>query len=205
MDYRAEVKKKMISMYGREPNTLDELGELVIMAINRVFIEAECKRRVLGMKWSVTRTNVRTSHDAPIGQKTSWSSEEAMKNNIPTYAPGWEGRVWIAYSDQKADRSIIFGSDPFGATLTYPGTGGYGSYDGPWKKSMVNNSYTNRHTAILPYSWDYRFYMSDWPNIMHTVEKDIVFSRISGKPDTTRFDHHTFFWEDDTIKDLTNC
>ena len=118
---KSKIKKDILKVYGREPTTLDELAECVIKVIDR-------QTPVAGFVWHIRHdTSVSNTHDCPIDGVTNWGGRD---QNRPFGYPGWEGRVWIRYKSDKE----TWGSDPFRATLTHTGAGGWGSYDGPWQK-----------------------------------------------------------------------
>ena len=187
INYKQKIKNNIVKHHG-EPQSLDDLARTVIRIIGK-------KRKVLGFAWEINLTDVRCSHDAPINGQTCWSSREA-EDGRPTTYPGFHGRVWIRY----AGSSNGFGSDPFESTLTYPGTGGFGSYDGPWKtissavfKRWGHRRIKGRYPEPEVYSWDYRFYLDDWPLIVEATEKAKVLALLKGTSMTTR---HRFLWED---------
>lgn len=202
------IKQNILKVYGREPETLDELARCVIAVIESqengdIF---DRKRRtvpkfhkVLGFAWDVRYSDrVSNTHSSPEGYPHNWGGKE----ELPKGYPGWTGRVWIRY----ADESRSFGSTPFDKTLTHTGTGGFGSYDGPWKgiasarfKRYGHAQKVSKDAYPEPkvYSWDYRFYDLDWPLIARWVEKQKVWTELSGQP----WDNsHKFTWTDsDTL------
>ena len=51
-------------------------------------------------------------------------------------------------------------------SFTHPGTGGSGSYSGPWS-DIASASYKARNTiSISTWSWDFRFFDEDYPSIL---------------------------------------
>lgn len=158
--------------------TLNDVAEHVIDIINRN-LKSE-GAAVAGFAWDVRHGDVSNSHDCPIDGVTNWG----RKANKPTSYPGWNGRVWIRYS--KPIKS--FGSEPFRNTLTYTGTGGWGSYNGPWA-AVSTARYKNKDAYPEPqiYSWDYRFFDSDFPGL----ETGRAFDRIRG----ATIDQHSFRWD----------
>ena len=207
MNYKRELKNKVLKIWGREPQNMAELAECVIAVLNRQPSDSWKPRskplRVVGFSWKITHTNqVSNSHDCPIDGVTNWSG----RDNAPIFYPGWLGRVWVRY----ANKCESVGSDPFRATLTYPGTGGWGGYDGPWEK--LNHAW---HTAVSPkcykngrripvpkglypepqaYSWDYRLFDQDWPVITEDMERLLMWEILNNrKPQTIT---HEFLWED---------
>jgi hypothetical protein len=200
MNYRQQLKNRLVKKLG-EPKTLDELAWFVIKAIE-LYNDRGSKPKVVGFGWDVSRRDVCNSHDCPIDGVRNWGGREVMKDGSP--APrsytGWQGRVWIRYSNEVKG----FGSDPFNNTLTYPGTGGWGGYNGPFEK--ISNARFKRYGHKAPkgaypepqvYSWDYRFYEDDWPLVKDTIEKETIVAHLTGQK-KLRFEHK-FLWQDSDI------
>lgn len=156
---------------------MSDLGHCIIAVLNQQPASRNGRRRVkvAGLKWSVRHNHsVSNSHDAPINGVTNWS----RKDGFPKGYPGWYGRVWVRY----AEPIDCFGSDPWQNTLTYPGTGGFGDYDGPFE--AIYNAYLledpikRRSRKGFPepqiYSWDWRFFDEDWPDLQKCHLLDIV-------------------------------
>lgn len=195
-------KQHILKVFGKEPSTPEELAQCIIKVIESQFnssfgsSKAGKHYKVLGLAWNITFSeSVSNSHNAPEGYPTNWSS----KKSLPKGYPGWEGRVWIRY----ADHCRGFGSDPFPATLSHTGTGGGGDYNGPWAK-IANKVYKyNRqkkekfHPEPALYSWDYKIFLNDWPELVKWVEKQQIWAELSN---TTWDRNHSFCWTDpDTI------
>lgn len=188
-------------IYGKEPETLNEIAESVIAVINQ-------KRKVAGFAWDVKYTErVSNSHTAPI---TGYSNFLG-KRTINSY-PGFAGRVWIRYSEPDPN---CFGSEVFPATLTYTGTGGSGSYSGLWGKISLHAGSANhkrdkniQHPGVDCLSWDYRFFLQDFPGILDEVnariiqfEKEVAWDKLMNRYiHSTFYYSHKFEWEDPTIK-----
>ena len=197
-DYRQQIRRGIVARFG-EPRTLDELARTVIHTIDRHLADREKSQhdRVVGFAWALQYCEVSNSHDAPIGKKTNWS----RVGELPTTYLGYQGRVWIRYSDHARGH----GSDPFRSTLTYPGTGGWGSYSGPFDciASGRFQRYGHTHGAeTYPepqvYSWDYRFFEDDWPLIKQARERDRIMDLLRGE--THVYHTHRFEWWDPEIR-----
>jgi hypothetical protein len=130
------------------------------------------------------------------------------KEGIPTGYPGWSGRVWVRYATEEG---YTFGGDPFTQSLTHTGTGGGGSYWGPWETVCHHRYVRHGHRTspdIYPevncFSWDYKIFDADWPeltaNIINEFEKARVIAILQEKPipDMRR---HKFLWEDAATKE----
>lgn len=186
MNYKAEIKKKILKLYGHDPRSLDELAECTIKVINE-------KARVAGLAWEIRHGTVSNTHSCPINGVENWGERHKDR---PTGYPGWNGRVWIRY----AEINKGFGSDPFRETLTYPGTGGWGAYSGPWaslSSKWFNRFKFDRKKAYYPepqiYSWDYRFYDSDWPDLDYYNLFDMINTG-------SKRNKHYYIWEDEEIR-----
>jgi len=185
------IKANILKVYGRDPATLDELAECVVAVVN-----SQVSEPVVGFAWDLVYSDlVSNSHSSPEGLVENWLG----KPHLPRGYPGFTGRVWIRYGEEPES----FGSDPFRLTLTHPGTGGAGSYGGPW--SGVNairfHRYGHKQVAdaypeIHCYSWDYRLYLEDWPGIADWVERQEIWSRLTGQAWQTS---HKFGWTDPKV------
>jgi hypothetical protein len=189
MNYRRKYKNDAVKDYGREPCSLDDLARFVVFTINKI-------SPVVGFAWDIRQGNVSNTHDSPIDGVTNWTQRELYRDGTPkpTRYSGWSGRVWIRY----ADKTSVFGSDPFSRTLTHPGTGGGGGYNGPWEDLIARryhyyrgNKQEPRYPEPMCYSWDYRFYDMDWPDLY----KGHIFAMLS----ETNTKTHRFKFEDDEV------
>ena len=206
------------SIYGTEPQSMDELGFAVIKVLNehrersisgtgkkRVYKESP-KVQCVGLSWRVTHSDsVSNSHSGPEGYPQNFGRKEG----VPTGYPGWSGRVWVRY---KQERGYTFGSDPFRQALVHTGTGGGGSYNGPW--SEISNTrfqrfkHSNSDDIFAPvacFSWDFRIFDYDWPevtaNVIEEYEKSCVWASLTNLPQPTH-PSHIFLWEDPEQKAL---
>ena len=199
------IKANILKVYGRDPATLDELAECVVAVINsqmnsdRYSSKRDNDRpyRVAGFAWAISYTDrVSNSHSSPEGLPQNFTGREGL----PRHYPGFEGRVWIRY----AEEPNTWGSEPFEKTLTHTGTGGAGSYNGnPWHEISSARWQTYGHKSgagmypeIHCYSWDYKIFLADWPGIADWVEKQQLWSELSGKPWQRS---HSFSWTDPKV------
>lgn len=200
-------KQRVLDVFGRDPETLDELAHCVIKVIESCWASSrwdhtpenqECCK-VVGFSWDIKMHRVSNTHSAPLDGVQNWGG----KDGVPTGYQGWNGRVWIRYDNPDSNPS----SDAFSSTLTYPGTGGSGSYDGPWKD--IEHAHwtlsTGKHKGIkdIPKpqlcSWDYKIFLADWPALAEELNKQKVVDRLSGKIDALP-KVHRFLWEDPLTK-----
>jgi len=187
------IKRKILRVYGHEPDTLDDLAQCVIKMIDR-------RQKVVGFAWDISHLeNIRNSHNAPEGYPDNFGNDK----KLPTHYPGWSGRVWIRYA--KPVRSTWH--NMFDETLTHPGTGGIGTYNGPW--TDVSSIRYYRYGRGIPkkfwypeiesYSWDYKFYDLDWPLIAEIASKHKMWNILTNEEGDTIT--HEFKWTDpDTLK-----
>lgn len=203
------AKQKLLNIVGAEPTTLDELAACVVTVLKQTKQTGSRKfHNVIGFAWNVTyNPSINNSHNAPLGKSTNWNRDK----NDPMGYPGFSGRVWVRYADEVR----WGGSDAFDRTLTYTGTGGAGAYGGPWanlereylktlQKSPKFRIAPDKTPIVKPllYSWDYRFFIEDWPLIHDRFEKEKVWTALQGinwKNPT----HHAM-WEDPNFKENNN-
>jgi hypothetical protein len=157
-------QQHIVDIFGKEPETLDEVAKACIAVISAN------STRVVGFAWTIGfAQEVSNSHNAPINGYTNWGGHDT-RGDDRNY-PGFGGRVWIRYAE---DPDFMRCSDNFNKTLTYTGTGGGGSYNGPWDDislatygTRTRKDYRHRFVYKYPnpkcYSWDYRFFSSDFP------------------------------------------
>lgn len=195
-------KQHILDIIGNEPKTLDELGHAMIKFLNTNKHRARFDREiyngvgVVGLAWNVLYSDsVSNSHDCPLNGVTNWRVE----NDKPRGYPGFKGRIWIRY----ARELDTWGSDPIREYLGYPGSGGAGGYSGPW--SDIAKAYYERYghksvggkqRFIKPdiYSWDYRFYIDDWPELAKMVEHQRTFQLLQSQQFAI---DHAFEWNDE--------
>ena len=167
--------KKIRAIYGGEPASASEVFDCVLAVLQHY--AAQDNHRVVGLKWDLCHSNeVSNTHSKPHNGVENWGG----KQGLPMGYPGWTGRVWVRYS---GDGDRYRGSDLFAQTMTHTGTGGYGSYNGPWewiyklKHKMATRlgiSYHDIKYDTHCYSWDYRFYDADWPRMNDGFAFDLL-------------------------------
>ncbi len=191
-------RRRMVARWG-EPQDLDQLAWAVIRTIELYRERNRPATRVVGFSWDIGYGEVSNSHSAPIRGQTNWG----RKSGLPTSYPGWQGRVWVRYAD---DNTAGVGSSPFRDTLTYPGTGGWGSYSGPFDRVSTARFRRYGHThepGSYPepqiYSWDYRFFESDWPAVEQWRERRDIVAALRGS-NMTGHHRHRFEWHDPVIQ-----
>lgn len=187
-NFKENIKKHLTKKYG-EPTSLDELFDLVKNVLEEQTV-------VIGLAWSVSyRENISNTHYAPINGETNWG----CKDDKPRGYPGFTGRVWVRIGKSPRNGWI---SDMFNKALTYPGTGGAGPYDGPWTavsstrwQKYGHRRNTEYYPEINCYSWDFRFFSSDFPEIVDTWIKNNLFNAIKTSNAIIKIDQYKV-WED---------
>lgn len=177
MNLRIVERDKLFAQYG-EPTTLDELFEWIKAVIGEQDVG------ILGLSWDITYTDkVSNSHRAPIGEATNWDRDTTK----PCHYPGFGGRLWIRYKNYPK----TFGSEPVEKTFTHTGTGGVGGYIGPWERAIsayYNYNLPRRGERVQKavgtkphcFSWDYRFFLQDFPALQKNIEQQQVLNILSG-------------------------
>lgn len=192
------VKQHWLKIVGAEPRDLDELAQGVIQVLNQQPATPSDRGRrvqVAGLQWQINFGRVSNSHDRPIQGTSNWGGRVP---GAPHHYPGWKGRVWVRYA-RPVDS---FGSDPWRSTLTWTGTGGFGGYDGPWSGIMglwhrAAREIQKQYPEPQIYSWDFRFFLQDWPLLERWVEAQRIEAILRGqKP--PKLDHR-FLWQDPEI------
>lgn len=178
-------KQQVLNIIKTEPESMDELAKSIIVVINHMVAP---KNELVGFKWTLDFTEkVSNTHNCPLNGVTNWGSKE----DKPRHYPGWYGRVWYRYKNTK-DFSLNLNN-----TLTYTGTGGYGSYNGPWAE-IAKATYTQyKRYTVFCYSYDFRLFEDDWPKIKEWRQHVETFKILKNEPLTH---HHTFLWEDSETK-----
>ena len=196
MNWKMENKQRILDIYGHEPTDLNDLARCTMAVINH---NLAGQSRLLGFSWRLNFQEVSNSHYCPIDGVTNWGGRTP---GAPRSYAGWYGRVWVRYENSPKS----FGSDPLRGTLTHTGTGGFGSYNGPWHdiSHAIHNTYSTKNRkgkgkSKEPqlYSWDYRVFDADWPLISDEFQQLRIADILSGDFKTHS---HSFLWEDPLTK-----
>lgn len=173
--------------YG-EPCSLDQLFYHIVLVSN-------ANQPVLtGLAVSLRRSEcVPNSHSCPIDGSMNFNGDPLMVRGYP----GWNGRLWLRLEDNTKD----FSSTSWcWRTNTHTGSGGFGSYNGPWKDiRQLRHQHGQRHPYPEPicYSWDYRIYEQDWPRVAQWWQHMKTVSQLhhNCEPDSNYY----FAWENPAI------
>lgn len=212
--YTKQLRDNVIKCYGKEPATLDELGEAIVAIIGNHSPRNSSTRsdkhnvpkkvNVLGFAWDISYSDrVSNSHSAPRSGKTNWCGRA---EGAPSNYPGFQGRVWIRYD---SDKDFGFGSDPFRESMSHTGTGGAGSYDGEWKAiaSAYYKKFGHKRTTEIGrpelFSWDYKIFLDDWPLIKELITKETdamdlrnTYKILANQPKEVFKLDHKYSWND---------
>lgn len=195
VNHRLETQQQNFEKFG-EPETLQELAEFLIQVINNYsYLDYNRERKhakVAGFSMRMHYSDtVGNAHCSPIRGVDNFSRQ----NDLPTGYAGWVGRVWIRYQNEIR----TFGSDPFRTTNTHTGSGGRGSYDGPWEK-ICDVQRKHQREIFYPepgvYSWDYRIFLDDWPKLKRNHEKLQTFNALA---ETRTNQYFSYLWDDPVV------
>lgn len=195
--YSIREKLDRIKQTRGEPDTIEEFANVVPNMINDLLH----KKNLCGISWEITKhALVSNTHCCPIGGVTNWGS----KPDKPTGYSGWIGRIWVAYRGEMHGRGGPYFEDSSSALKAlrlHTGTGGYGSYRGPWH-DLFEDSEIRKLVSL--YSWDLKFFDADWPlkKTNEDYEKQLMLQRLRGTDLTAPRLKHTMRWENDFI---TSC
>lgn len=186
MTQRTVRRAQIVERYG-EPTTLDELAWLFINYTNDVVFDGQTTR-LIGLAWDLIYSDsVSNSHSCPIGGVTNFSRE----SELPLGYPGFKGRLWIRLNQEVAG---IVSRIPAMAFI-HTGTGGIGSYGGPW---------TGENADMPVYSWDMKVFLDDWPLLESVAIEKLrheetirILTHDSRKPSS--FLINRFKWADPTV------
>lgn len=195
-------RKYILDIIEHEPTTLDELAHAVIKVINHSVDRKNKPIKIAGFAWNIDfRNKVSNTHRAPHNGITNWGNRHPDR---PTGYSGFYGRLWLRYSEYVDG----FGSDSTDKSLTHTGTGGAGTYDGPWvaiNKIYWDNRNHSTKKSVCPepqvYSWDYTIFLEDWPGIQQMVERQQIWNILNDKPFSI---NHKFLWNDPEIEAQDN-
>jgi len=191
--YRKHIES-LFEKFG-EPKSIDDIGHFVVAVINDYLKDKG--NEVIGLAWfGKYEHKVSISHCCPIGKISIWRSS----NLEPRGFPGFYGRVYLRLR-KEIDYMIYSCDDMFNQTYTYTGTGGSGSYWGVWGKI---ESVSHKHLPIDEwpnlYSWDYRFFLSDFPLIEQEFNNQSILHALNGESHKILEIKHNFLWEDEETK-----
>jgi len=189
---QSAIKKRQVELFGKDPETLDELFDMVKVVINDNLKEiGELRVTGLGLRL-IENSSVSVWHDAPIGCKTNWGGRD---KNAPRYYEGYTGRIWLRVNDKYS----AWTNDLFRGSATHTGTGGGGSYDGQWNKINIlffKAPKRLKKKFIDPQitSYDCKVFLQDFPILQEKVEKEKVWDTLkNNKEEKTYFEK---WWND---------
>lgn len=178
-------------------NFIQELTHIIIDRVNDNL--KKDNNKVVGLQLVLSwYDRVSNSHSAPVGKPTNGG----RLGFLPTGYPGWSGRVWIRY-DKKCFKGWG-GSDPIRGTGLHTGTGGFGTYSGPWTKlahsifdaELIDKISLKKYNDLKPvcHSWDCRVFAEDFPEILELYQMDKCFDLLANGGESQR--EYSYCWED---------
>jgi len=190
------IKEKQIDIFGKDPETIDELFSMVKSVISYNLVKQNEDAVLVGLGIDVTGDKqVSNSHSSPEGYKTNWGGTEPGE---PRHYKGFSGRIWIRLSREASG----WGSDVLRNTLTHSGSGGGGAYDGKWQG--ISTAYYNapkrlQKAFIRPacVSYSYQFFLKDFPVIADAVNKKEMWDTLKNVGTLTNNAKTIIWWQDD--------
>jgi len=166
-------KKYTMKVFGKDPETLDEVFDSVIAIVNdQCRLNNEPDVEVVGLEIALTYTpEVSNTHECPLLGTTNWGGND---KTAPRNYPGFQGFICIRYN--KDNESFM--DHYLGHTLTHTGSGG-GGHTGPWGKIKTAYYDAPRHiqkTFERPeiLRWDYKIFLDDFPELAGWVNKQMT-------------------------------
>lgn len=183
-------RDSMFEKYG-EPISLEELAIFVVNVSND---ELPKKQHITGgISWDINYGYVYNTFESPINGVVNYYSEP----ELPTSYDGFFGTIWIrATYDTKLPISRRIEN-----SFTYTGVGGYGCYGGPWsdlERDLISNKnldFCKEYFSI--YSWDYRFFIEDFPLLFKKIEEEKIISIMQGEKIFCK--NNKFFWQNEEV------
>ena len=192
------VRDRFVAQHG-EPANLDELGRALVDHINNLGASSKGRdkgQQVLGLVWNISSGEQCNSHNAPVGIPSNFRDPERF--------PAFYGKVWLRLAKPPGYSA----ADYFEGTCCHVGSGGGGSYDGPWDKiyEMWHKQHRRWRTRIKPdypepilYSWTFTVWLQDWPLIEKHYSKLDMLDMIKGVRVDYLKRNHTFSYEAEGI------
>lgn len=188
---RLKTRDKLFKLHG-EPTNMEELALFVVNVSNHLKTE---KQLITGIAWSVTSRHVSNTHHSPITGVKNWRGD----HNLPRSYNGFYGRLWIR---KNGEDEFISLSERIAKSFTYTGSGGGGSYNGPWgdleQQYIKHKGLPESRNELRLFSWDYRFYTDDFPFLLQ-YEEDKLFVMMQGSNKEPEFKSEVF-WESEDVK-----
>lgn len=169
------TKTRLIKLFGKEPSSLDELAQCVIVSINNTLASEKIDNCVTGFAWAIQKANL-----AARGTST---------------VPGWYGRVWVRLLNEV---DTFRPSALFDCTLTQTFSGGQGPYGAPWEVLYWNENQLPRDKCRIRhqcFSWKYEIYDHNWPLVKDWAEKRQLLLNIAHGNGLVQVTHD-FLWVD---------
>jgi len=184
------IKKLQHKYYGKEPETVDEIFEMV-KVISKRNLQADGSDLV-GMRFELDYNDeVLSTHSCTL-------LEDLYKDT--KVKPGFAGRIWLRFSNP----CYGFSSGALFGTATWTGSGGSG-WDEPWKDVSKSYHRVQQHikkTMQQPYclGYDYRFFLADFPDLEKAIEQELIVAKLKDADFESKF-QKTWISSDQLEKD----
>ena len=189
---KLKERDKLFHIYG-EPTNMEELALFVVNVSNHGKTEEQL---ITGISWDVTYGPVSNAHNSPITGVQNWRG----KLDSPRSYTGFYGRIWIRKNGKDEFMSL---SERIAKSFTYTGTGGGGSYNGPWgeleQQYIKHKGFFEYKKELRLFSWEYRFYTDDFP-FLYQCEEDILVAMMQSGNKEHKFKSNVF-WESEDVKE----
>lgn len=183
-----------------EPSDLDAMCHFIVDAMIENLKDDRNGTELLGLALNMTYLEkVSNTHSSPAGFFENWGG----KAQLPTGYPGLSGRCWILLSRSPSgfSSSITQGSG------LHTGTGGYGSYDGPFSYPSVSQTFYPLSYGAKVFEYDFeKSFLEISKRISENKEKigiEKVMARLEGRhyAEPCVAIKHKFLWTSDKIED----
>lgn len=168
---------------------LDKIAYSVIETTNNLLTD----NKLIGFEWNIKYSDfVSNSHNAPKNGVTNFKCVSGK----PTEYPGFYGKVWFL-TENMYNPEIPFINFPL--TDTHTGSGGFGYHQGTQWEDYVNFNLKNnngRSNILFPYrySYEYYFFLDDFPKLSKRIEEVKILNNLKGIIDNNHT--HIFKWMD---------
>lgn len=168
--------------YGKEPTNCNEMCEAIIAYVNSINPQS-----LVGLAFEVQYSeNVSNSHSCPHNGVQNFSGDK----NKPRSYPGLSGRIWYRFSDRVSG----FSSNIIERALVHTGTGGGGSYGGPYTNAD-SATYKCRCAGLKVdelqiFSMDVKIFLDDFPAVKNNIDQHFTFNILQNKRPEFKFSYN---------------
>lgn len=180
----------LLDIYGKEPATLDELGDAVVAVANTFLSSTTDPGRIVGLEWYIQyfdptnpdRHRPSLDRDRFIHTDISWINRQC-----------WQGTIWIRYSGYVTNLLNAF--DNTSTYVSKTETPYTPDYSGPdWFYRYKNFIYVlldgaETKCSLMSTVWHYMIYVEDWPLLQKKVLEEKTWHILGNK---SYSDIHTY-------------